>query len=74
MFSTPFCWFSYILYAAYVQMGANGCKFMFHCTLMLPPIRKVVFNSVQKNKPISMSQKVIRPCKNGQINYLHGLR
>ena len=32
MFSMIFCLLSCILYAAYMQMGANGCKFMLHCT------------------------------------------
>ena len=49
MFSMVFCLLSCILYATYMQMGANRCKFMFCCTSMLPPMSRVALNSGQQS-------------------------
>ena len=42
------CLYLCIFHAAYVKMSANWCKCMLHCTLMLPPTRRVTLNSVQQ--------------------------
>ena len=47
MFSVLICLFSCVVYAAHMQIYANVCKFMLHCTSMLPPMRRVSLNSVQ---------------------------
>ena len=40
---------------------------------MLPPTRRVALDSAQQSYPRSLAQRLIRPCANGWINYLHGL-
>ena len=49
MFSGFICLFTYLSDAVYVQIGANECKCMLHCTSMLPQMRRVAFDFVQQS-------------------------
>ena len=65
MFSVFIWLFECLIDAAYVQMYANICKFMLHCTSMPPPTRRVALKSVQQSQPKLISKRLIKPCNNG---------
>ena len=65
MFAVLFCLFACLMDAAYMQICANECKYMLHCTSMLPPTWRVALNSVKQNHSKFISQRLIKPCNNG---------